>query len=139
MLDAALEASDETVSSLLSWGASPDKTDASNHTALKFAITSKCSTTINLLAPVTQVNLGSALYWLAREKVELTTGELRQLVERAAQDREAAIEGLEGAAKFGSSNMIDILGKCTKDHSIFEDNKKRIWTEAVKTSPQNIV
>ena len=71
--------------------------------------------------------------------MELTTGELRQLVERAAQDREAAIEGLEGAAKFGSSNMIDILGKCTKDHSIFEDNKKRIWTEAVKTSPQNIV
>ena len=40
-------------------------------------------------------------------KVELKTGELGQLVERVVHDREASIEGLEGAAKFGSSLIID--------------------------------
>ena len=40
-------------------------------------------------------------------KVELKTGELGQLVERVVQDREASIAGLEGAAKFGSSLIID--------------------------------
>ena len=100
-MDAALSASDETVSSLLSWGASPEKTDANGDPALIFAIQSKCVSTINLLAPVTQKNLGGALGRLAKDKIELKTEELRQLVERAAQDREAAIEGLEGAAMFG--------------------------------------
>ena len=98
LMDAALNASDETVSSLLSWGADPDKTANNGDPALIFAIQSKCSTTINLLAPVTKVNLGGALDWLAGYKVELTTGELRQLVERAAQDREADIMGLYTAA-----------------------------------------
>ena len=110
-MSAALSASDETVSFLLSWGASPDKTNADGSTALMIAILSKCQTTINLLALVTQVNLGGALYCLARDKVELTSGELRQLVERAAQDREAAIMGLKGAAEFESNNLITIL-KC---------------------------
>ena len=87
LMAAALSASDKTVSSLLSWGASPDKTANNGHTALMMAIQSKCQTTINLLAPVTQVNLGGALGILARDKVELMTGELRQLVERAAQDK----------------------------------------------------
>ena len=120
LMDAALFASDETVSSLLSWGADPDKTDADGFTALMFAIQSKCLTTINLLASRTKENLGGALYRLARDKVDLTTGELRQLVERAAQDREAAIIGLKSAAKFGSSKMIEIISNYTKDHSIFE-------------------
>ena len=52
-------------------------------------------------------NLGRALASLADYKVELKTGELRHLVERVVQDREAPIEGLEGAAKFGSSLIID--------------------------------
>ena len=46
----AYEASDKTVSSLLSWGASPDKTDAEGKTALMSAIQYKCVTTINLAA-----------------------------------------------------------------------------------------
>ena len=50
---AALEASDETASSLLSWGADPEKTDANGNTALIYGIRSKCSTTINLVAKVT--------------------------------------------------------------------------------------
>ena len=52
-------------------------------------------------------NLGRALASLADYKVELKTGELRHLVERVVQDREASIKGLEGAAKFGSSLIID--------------------------------
>ena len=80
LMNAARSASDETVSLLLSLGANPDKTDVNGISALMAAIQSKCSTTINLLAPVTQVNLGEALRCLAKEKVELATGELRQLV-----------------------------------------------------------
>merc|ERR1712218_282428 len=102
-MDAALSASDETVSLLLSLGANPDKTFDGDKTALMAAIQSKCITTIKLLAPVTQVNLGEAIAWLARDKVDVTTGELRQLVERAARDKEAAFEGLKGATTFGSS------------------------------------
>ena len=107
-MDAALNASDETITSLLSWGANPDKTDADGDPALIFAIQSKCSTTINLLAPVTKENLGGALYWLAWFKVPMTE-EVKQLVERAAQDREAAIEGLEGAAMFGSHPLLKMM------------------------------
>ena len=126
-MNAALHASDKTVSSLLNWGADPDKTDADGFTALMFAIQSKCSTTINLLAAKTNANLGGALYFLARNKVDLMTGELRQLVERAAQDREAAIRGLEGAAMFGSSKMIDMIAQHAKDHSIFDKNKQNMF------------
>ena len=92
-MDAALLAQDGMVNLLLSMGASPDKIDDDGRSALIFAIQSKCLTTINLLALVTQVKLGWALYFLARYKIEVMTGELRQLVERAAQDREATIMG----------------------------------------------
>ena len=118
-MSAARAANDETVSSLLSWGADPDKTDVDGRTALIYAILPKCVTTINLLAKVTQVDLGGALFWLAREKVELMTGELRQLVKRVAQDREAAIKGLESAAKFGSRTMINMIAQYKEDHSIY--------------------
>ena len=97
LMCAALNASDETVSLLLSLGANPDKTTDNGDTALIFAIQTKCITTINPLAPVTQVNLGGAILWLARDKVDVTTVELRQLVERAAHDKEAASEGLKYA------------------------------------------
>ena len=130
-MNAALNASDETVSSLLSWGADPDITIAGDQTALMLAIQSKCSTTINLLAKKTNEKIGGALYMLAREKV--TTGELRQLVERAAQDREAAIEGLEAAAMFGSSAMIAELAMFITDKSIFEEHQQSIWLEAVNS------
>ena len=136
---AALQASDETVSSLLSWGAGPDKTDANGRTALICAIGSKCVTSINLLASVTKANLGGALYQLARDKIELTTGELRKLVERAAQGREAAIEGLEAAAKFGSINMIEILADYTEDHSIFEAKKEDIWKESIASDNEESI
>ena len=85
------------------------------------------------------MNQGRALRCLARDKIEVMTGELRQLVERAAQDREAAIKGLEGAAKFGSSLMIEMIAQYTKDHSIFEAKKVDIWMEAVKSDSEATV
>ena len=72
LMSAAQKASNETITCLLSWRASPDKTNAYGHTALIFGIHSKCSTTINLLAPVTKVNLGETLEWLAKDKVPMT-------------------------------------------------------------------
>ena len=133
---AAMNANDETVSSLLSLGASPDKTDAGGKTALMYAIQSTCLTTIILLAPVTQVNLGGALQNLAFFKVELMTGELKQLVERAAQDWKSAIDGLLAAAKFGSSKMIELMDLYTKERLIFEEGKPYIWMEAVKSDSE---
>lgn len=138
-MSAAHSAQDETVSLLLSMGASPDKTSNNGRTALIFAIQSKCETTINLLAPVTQVNLGGALEFLARDKIEVMTEELRQLVERAAQDREAAIKGLYSAAMFGSSFMIEMIAQYTKDLSISEAKKVKIWMEAVKSDSKATV
>ena len=72
MMEAALLGSDEAVSSLLSWGASPDKTAINGHTALIFAIQSKCSTMINLLAPVTKMDLGGALPGIAISQIEIS-------------------------------------------------------------------
>ena len=139
LMSAALLASDETVSSLLSWGADPDKTKVNGDTALICAIQSKCPTTINLLAPKTKGNLGRALWKLARYNVDLMTRELRQLVERAAQDREAAIKGLQGAATFGSIGMIAIISQYTKDHSIFEVKKESIWLQGVNSDSETTV
>ena len=77
---------DETVSLLLSRGASPDKTMASGDTALGFAIQSMCPSTVELMASVTRVKLGIALGWLAKYKLELSEEIEKQLVEKAAQD-----------------------------------------------------
>ena len=85
------------------------------------------------------MNLGKALRWLARYKIEVMTGELRQLVERAAQDREAAIEGLEAAAMYGSDVMVDMIAQHTNDHTIYEAEKKSIWMEAVKSDSEATV
>ena len=135
---AALHASDETVSLLLSLGANPDKADEDGFTALMSAIQSKCITTVNLLAPVT-LNLGGVIAKLAQYQVELTSGELRQLVERAAQDKEAAIEGLLGATEFGSSKIIGIIAENIMDRSFFEANKEELWREAVKSDSEGTV
>ena len=100
MMSAALHASDQTISYLLSLGASPDVTDVKNRTALMDAIESKCVSTINLLAPVTKVNLEGALELLASSCI--ITDEVTTLVQRAAQEREVAVRGLFSASKFGS-------------------------------------
>ena len=120
-MHAALGAQDETVTLLLSMGASPDQTNNDGNTALVYAILSKCVTTISLLAPVTQVNLERSLYVLAQERFEVMTGELRQLVERAAQDREAAILGLGTAAKYGSKAQ----GTMCNTSKIYKETMKK--------------
>ena len=103
---AARAAADETVSTLLSLGASPDKTLPSGTvTALTMAIQSKCLSTINLLAPVTNVSLGESLIKLAASKMEISH-ELEEMIERAAQDYESAFVGLQGAARYGSSRVL---------------------------------
>ena len=127
---AALHASDVAVSFLLSLGANPDKTADNGRTALMDAIRSKCITTTNLLAPVTKVKLGGALYELARQQVDVTKGELRQLMERAAQDKEAAMEAFEGATKFGSTEIIRIIAEKMSDHQVSESNKEELWMDA---------
>ena len=53
-MHAADGASDQTVAFLLSKGASPDLMDKDGDTALVYAIQTSCSSTIDLLAPVTQ-------------------------------------------------------------------------------------
>ena len=137
---AAQSACDETISSLLSWGASPDKTAHNDKTALISAIESKCPSTISLLVPVTQVNLGKALYCLAMFKVDVMTEELTQLVERAAKDKNALIEGILDAAKFGSSKMLDMMiTQYTMDDTIPEEGKQRIWMEVVKSDSEATV
>ena len=138
-MEAAEQAADDTVSLLLSQGASPDKLANNGNTALMDAIASKCVSTINLLAPKTQVNLAGALHWLARFKIEPVTGELKKLVVRAAWDREVAIKGLEGVAKFGSSELVLMMALHTKDHSIFQENKHKIWREAVNSDSEATV
>ena len=62
---AALGSADETVAFLLSQGADPDLMDKDGQTALAAAIQTLCSSTIDLLAPVTQKGLGLVLFFLA--------------------------------------------------------------------------
>ena len=67
------------------------------------------------------------------------TGDLIQLLKRAAQEKEAAIMGLEGAAMFGSNQMIAMIGQYIKDHSIFDAHKHHIWMDAVKSDSEATV
>ena len=80
---AANRASDDTVTFLLSKGASPDLMDDTNDTALVFAILSQCSSTIDLLAPVTTKGVDKALNSLAEFNNELTPA-VEDLLKRAA-------------------------------------------------------
>ena len=74
LMAAALGAADETVAFLLSKGADPDLVNKKGRTALVFAIQTVCSSTIDLLAPLTQKSLGGALVNMAHWKTELTRG-----------------------------------------------------------------
>ena len=90
---AAGRAADETVAFLLSKGASPDLLDNNGQTALVDAIKTTCSSTIDLLAPVTQKGLGSALDYLAAWKTELTPA-VKELLVRASSDMDALSQGV---------------------------------------------
>ena len=92
-MSAAYRGSNETVAFLLSKGASPDLMDGKNDTALVDALKSKCSSTIDLLAPVTAKSLDRALMWLAAYHTELTTV-VEDLLRRAASDKDAHRTGV---------------------------------------------
>ena len=85
-MQAALRAADQTVAFLLSKGADPDLMNKDGHTALVAAIRSKCSSTIDLLAPVTQKGLGLAQVNLAKWQTELTPA-INELLVRASTDQ----------------------------------------------------
>ena len=105
---AAGTAADATVAFLLSKGASPDLMDNNDNTALDFAIQSGCSSTIDLLAPVTTQGFHEALKILAAFNTELTPA-LEDLLRRAASDKDAAMKGVVNAAHFGAAKMLTIL------------------------------
>ena len=107
---AARGAADETVAFLLSKGASPDILNRYGKTALVAAINTMCVSTIDLLAPVTQKGLGSALLNLATWKTELTPA-IKELLIRASSDKEALRLGVGEATRHGATGMLKILTK----------------------------
>ena len=129
-MQAALNTSNETVLFLLSQGASPNKSSANGRNALVFAIQSKCLITINLLAPWTHTYLGGVLVRLAKDKVDITA-DIKELVKRAAQDNDTALEGFLAAEMFGSSELIHQMSHFVKDGWFTEADSHNIWMEEV--------
>jgi len=107
---ASQQASDDTVAFLLSRGASPDITDKDNQTALTVAMRNRCSTTIELLAPVTMKGLDEAVKLLASNQTELTPA-VEDLLRRAASDKGVEKRGVVSAAAHGATRMLKILTK----------------------------
>ena len=116
---AAMISSDETVAFLLSKGASPDLMDSLNQTALALAASqSHCSSTINLLAPVTKMGIGNVLGKLALFQAEMTPS-VTDLVRRAFSDAMAFKPGsfkefqnaLDYATKCGAAGMVKEMTK----------------------------
>ena len=106
---AASQAADETVAFLLSKGASPDLMDYNNVTALVHAIQNKCSSTIDVLAPVTMKGLDGAVISLAAYHAELTPAVEDLLRRVAASDNDAVTMGVAYAAEFGAARILKIL------------------------------
>ena len=97
-------AADETVAFLLSKGADPDLMNKDGKTALQHAIYSKCSSTIDILAPVTRKGLGGAVASIAFYQTELTPA-VEDLLRRSALDQEALRKGVANAAQVGAASM----------------------------------
>ena len=105
---AASRASDETVVFLLSKGASPDLMDFTKGTALQVAMNTNCSSTIDLLAPVTTKGLKEALIFVAAYHTDLTPA-IEDLLRRAALDKNALMLGVECGCQYGNSRVLKIL------------------------------
>ena len=101
---AATQGADETVAFLLSKGASPHLMDNIEQTALAMAIQSGCSSTIDLLAPVTTECLDKALKWLAPFCTELTPA-VEDLLRRAASDKDTVRMGVHYATFNGYKHV----------------------------------
>ena len=117
-----MRAADETVAFLLSKGASPDLM-VSNVTALSFAISSECSSTIDLLAPVTAKGLDESVLSLATFHIELTPA-IEELLRRAASDKNAVRMGVTYATQFGATRMLKILTQDWDKNTLGKSSKK---------------
>ena len=107
-MEAAQSGSDETVVFLLSKGADPNLMNNKGQNALDFAIQSMCSSTIDLLAPVTQKGLGSAIQCLAIWQTELTPA-VKELLIRTSSEMETLVKGVVEAAGMGATSMLKIM------------------------------
>ena len=107
---AARVGADETVALLLHKGASPHLMNNSRRTALVYAIQSECSSTIDLLAPVTTKGLDRALANLAAYHTKLTPA-VEDLLRRAASDKVASRVGVDYASEYGAASMLKVLTK----------------------------
>ena len=105
---AASRASNEAVAFLLSRGASPDLMDYTKGTALQVAMNTNCSSTIDLLAPVTTKGLKEALIFVAGYHNDLTPA-VEDLLRRAALDKNAKMLGVECACQYGNARVLKIL------------------------------
>ena len=132
-MEAAMIGADDTVSFLLSQGAQPSQTDNSGNTAPIFAIQSKCVTTINLMVPFIEENLGAALQYLAQVRMESMTCEILELVKRAVKNKDAAFKGFEAAVKFGAVALMEVIYQHIQHQSVFGDGALHIWIEAIKS------
>ena len=118
LMSAAMEAADETVAFLLSKGADPDLMNNNGQTALVIAIQTLCSSTIDLLAPVTQKGLGFALLRnMATFQTELTPA-IKELLVRASLDKDSLRWGVTQAARMGATSMLKILTNGWNSHLV---------------------
>ena len=131
-MHAAFRAADEMVAFLLSKGASPDLMDKVAQTALVFAIQSSCPSTIDLLAPVTQKGLESALRALAIWKTELTPA-VKELLKRASSDKDAFISGVETATEMGATSMLKILTNGWNRNTLHSSDEDYLLQLALKS------
>ena len=105
---AAIGAADETVAFLLSKGASPDLMNNNGQTALVRAIQAMYSSTIDLLAQVTQTGLGKVLNNMATWHLA-NRAAVKELLIRASSDTDALISGVTYASQNGATSMLKIL------------------------------
>ena len=134
-MSAASGASDETVAFLLSRGASPDLVNKVGQTALALAIQTLCSSTIDLLAPITQKGLGFALTNLAIYQTELTPAVKDLLVwaYHTSSDEDALRLGMEHAAQMGATSMLKILTNDWNRNTLHPSDANHLLQIALKS------
>ena len=108
---AAQYGADNAVKELLRSGANPDTLNRTlGFPALCLAVYSKCSSTISLLAPMTNTGVKEVLKMMAMEKVEVNES-MRGFITRAVtdEDRLTLIDGLTEASNLGHTTLVNLL------------------------------
>ena len=106
---AAAYGADDVVIELLRCGANPDSMTQEGSTALTFAVLSKSSSTVSLLAQVTKTGLEGVLEAIAEE--QNLTESLEAFIAETAVDEEAVMAGLDFAAKYGHADLVRLLSQ----------------------------